>query len=172
MKQPVARRGRKQSAPRAKLFISDVDGVLTDGGIYVDEKGRRSRRFSVRDGLAFDMARKAGLRTAIISGKDTGDILSRARELGVDDVRLGVADKLREVKKLAKRHRIDLEEVCYIGDDLTDLEVMREVGCAITVPGAPEELMRAADFVTGAEGGQGAVRDAILHLLGTRESSQ
>jgi YrbI family 3-deoxy-D-manno-octulosonate 8-phosphate phosphatase len=154
-----------------KLFATDVDGVLTDGGIYVDEEGRRSRRFSVKDGPAFELARAAGLVTAIVSGKDTGDILSRARELRADLVRLGITDKLGEVRQMAELRGISLAEVCYVGDDLADLEVMQKAGYAITVPGAPEELKEAADYVTGREGGHGALREAVEHLLQRRDRS-
>jgi len=155
----------RRGTPAVRLLVTDVDGVLTDGSVYVDDNGVVSRRFSVRDGVAFELARAVGLTIAVISAKDCGSIRKRLEELRVDAVELGVSDKAAAVESLAASRGVGLDETCYIGDDLNDLSAMRIVGYSITVPSAPGELKEIADHVTASEGGGGAFREAVEHLL-------
>jgi len=148
-----------------KMIVTDVDGVLTDGGIYVDQDGRRSRRFCVRDGFAFEMARCVGLLTAIVSGKNSPGVRSRAEELGISDCLLGIRDKLPAVEGLAEKHNVSLAEICYVGDDLNDLNVLEVVGFAVAVPNAPDELKKVSDYVCKNSGGDGAFREAVENVL-------
>ena len=148
-----------------KMIVTDVDGVLTDGGIYIDQEGRRSRRFCVRDGLAFEMAHSVGLLTALVSGKSSPGVRSRAEELGISDCLLGIRDKLPAVKELAEKHDVSLAEICYLGDDLNDLNVLLAVGFAVAVPDAPDELKTVSDYVCRNSGGDGAFREAVENVL-------
>jgi 3-deoxy-D-manno-octulosonate 8-phosphate phosphatase (KDO 8-P phosphatase) len=148
-----------------KMFVTDVDGVLTDGGIYVDQEGRRSRRFCVHDGMAFEMIHSIGLRTALVSGKNSPEVLARAEELGISDCLLGKNDKRSALEALAVKHNILLAEICYMGDDLNDLAALELAGYAVTVPDAPREVKAASDYVCEKAGGAGAFREAVDHVL-------
>ncbi|MFQ6103128.1 MAG: KdsC family phosphatase [Candidatus Glassbacteria bacterium] len=156
---------KKRKNLRIKMIISDVDGVLTDGAIYIDQEGRRLRRFSVLDGVAFQMAHSVGLLTALVSSRHSPEVLSRAEELGIVEVHLGVRDKYATVDSITKKHGIKLGETCYIGDDLNDLRTLQNVGYSITVPEAPVELRSIADYVSEKSGGEGAFREAMEHIL-------
>jgi len=142
-----------------KLLAIDVDGVLTDGGVYIANDGGEYRRFNIKDGLGLKRAMEAGIKVAIISSGACESILHRARQLGINEVHIGVANKLDVLKSICSAKQISLDEVCYIGDDLPDLPVMQAVGLACAPADAAEEVKLAALFVTEALGGYGAVRE-------------
>jgi len=148
-----------------KLLILDVDGVLTDGTVFFDDQGRQMRGFSIRDGLGIAMWRAVGGQAAILTSKRSESILARARMLGIDLVEAGEDDKLPGFDRLLERAGVTALETAYMGDDLLDAPVLRRVGYPMTVPGAPEEVRRLAKLVTSRDGGRGAVREAIEHLL-------
>ncbi len=148
-----------------KMIVTDVDGILTDGGIYIDHRGNKLRRFSALDGIAFVMAHSVGLITAIVSGNDSPEVVKRAEDLGIHEVHLGVRDKLEVVERITKAHDFSMGKICYIGDDLQDLAVMKAAGYAVTVPAAPVELRSAADYVSSRSGGFGAFREVVDHIL-------
>jgi len=151
-----------------ELILSDVDGVLTDGGVVLDNAGIEIKRFHIRDGLGIRLWQKAGYRFGIITGRSSHIVNMRASELGVEIVRQGVEDKLAEVRQVADLLGLGLEKVCYIGDDLPDLPAVRAVGHGVAVADACEELRAGADAVTSRSGGQGAVREVIESILKAR----
>ena len=164
-----SRRRRIQAIAKGlRLIAFDVDGVMTDGGIVLIGGGGEARRFDVRDGLGVKMARSAGLKTAIISGRSSECVRRRATELGMDAVYEGCAHKGRALDRLLDEQALRPEEVAYMGDDLQDLPVMERVGLPIAVADARPEVMRRALHVTRAFGGHGAVREAIEWLLDAR----
>ena len=150
---------------KIKLILSDVDGVLTDGGISFDNNGVESKQFHIKDGLGIKMWQRAGFRFGIVTARTSHIVKVRSAELGIDIVRQGFESKLPTAETLAQSMNLSLEEVCYIGDDLTDLPVIRAVGLGVAVADAVSELLSAADLVTQKAGGKGAVRELIEQIL-------
>lgn len=155
----------KQVYQAIELILSDVDGVLTDGGIVFNNEGIESKRFHIRDGLAIKLWTSAGGRFGLLTGRNSHIVNLRAAELGIAIVRQGVENKLATMKEILAELRLEPAQVCYIGDDLPDLAAMRVAGLAITVPDAAPEIRSAAGYVTKLRGGQGAVREAIEVIL-------
>ena len=152
-------------APQIELLLSDVDGVMTDGGLSFDENGVETKTFSVRDGLGIKLWGRAGGTFGIITGRISRIVERRAEELGVEMIHQGISDKLTLVKKIAAEQSCSLEQIAYIGDDLPDLPVIRAVGLGIAVADAAEEVRVEADLVTKTLGGRGAVREAVEVIL-------
>ncbi len=148
-----------------KLFVMDVDGTMTDGAIYLDGTGGEFKRFDVRDGLGISRLVSSGVKTAIISGRNSPATERRARELGIGPVIQGVKDKLGELEKMAREMSLDPEEVAYIGDDVNDCSCILWSGKGFAPSDAVPEAREAADIVTSAAGGHGAVREAVEHIL-------
>ncbi len=137
-----------------ELLLSDVDGVLTDGGVIFDNQGIEIKRFHIRDGLGVKLWQRSGHRFGLVTGRASHIVQLRAVELGIDLVRQGVDDKLPAVKQIIAEHCLKPEQVCFIGDDLPDLPVLRYVGLAAAVGDGSEDLQRAAHYVTKAHGGR------------------
>lgn len=154
-----------ERARRIELILSDVDGVLTDGGIIYDNQGIESKRFHVRDGLGIRLWKRAGFRFGILTARTSHIVKLRASELDLDVVRQGFEDKLPVAREVIAQFDLEPEQVCFIGDDLADLPVMQHVGLAVAVADAVEEVRTAAQLVTDKAGGHGAVREAIEKLL-------
>ncbi|HPD28375.1 MAG TPA: HAD-IIIA family hydrolase [Phycisphaerae bacterium] len=148
-----------------RLLVLDVDGVLTDGTIFIDDDGRQSRGFHIQDGLGVSLWRSVGRRVAILTSKRSPGVEARARMLGIELIEQGAEDKVPGLERLVSRAGVSLEETAYAGDDLLDVAVMRRVGYPIAVANAVEEVKEIAAYVTSRSGGQGAVREAIEHLL-------
>ncbi|MFQ5862104.1 MAG: KdsC family phosphatase [Candidatus Brocadiales bacterium] len=148
-----------------KLMIIDVDGVLTDGRIFCNDQGVEQKVFHVKDGSGITFWHRAGLKSAIISGRTSQAVVHRAKELGIKDVYQGAHNKLEAYEKIIEKHKVRDEEVCYIGDDLIDLPVLRRVEFSVAVTGSPEELLSSVDYVTKAPGGGGAVREVVEKVL-------
>lgn len=151
-------------ARKVKAIVLDVDGVLTDGGLVYNPDGE-SKIFNVRDGHGIVLARLAGIRTAFLTGRTSEVVKRRAAELKVDVLRDGVMKKGEALYELMKRLDVKAEQVCYAGDDLVDLAVMRQVGFPVTVADAVPEVKQAAVLVTEQRGGQGAVRELVEFIL-------
>lgn len=148
-----------------RLLALDVDGVLTDGSIMLDDDGREIKRFNVKDGLAITTWLRLGLHVGIITRRAGSAVEHRMRELGVQHVVQGCADKREAVTKLAADCGVGLEAAAFIGDDWPDLVAMRVVGLPIAVADAAAEVQAIAKLVTRANGGRGAVREAVELLL-------
>jgi 3-deoxy-D-manno-octulosonate 8-phosphate phosphatase (KDO 8-P phosphatase) len=151
-----------------KAVILDVDGVLTDGGIYYDPTGREIKRFHVADGLGMELLRHAGIRVVILSGRVAEAITRRAAELRVTDCYQGVRDKKAQIEKLRQQWQLKAEELLYVGDDLNDLPAFEAVGVRVAVANADALLQSQAHYVTQATGGNGAVREVCEWLLKAR----
>ena len=148
-----------------RMILSDVDGVLTDGAITYDNQGIESKSFHVRDGMGIKLWQKAGHRFGILTARTSHIVKVRMSELGVELVRQGIDEKLSAARSLVEQLEVSLEEVCYIGDDLTDLRLIRAVGLGASVGDACEDVRKAADVVTNLPGGKGAVRELIEAIL-------
>ncbi len=150
---------------KIELILSDVDGVMTDGGIYVEDNGEQIIKFHIRDGMGVRLWREAGKRFGIVTGRKLESVKKRAADLWMDIVRLGVDDKLPEVDRLAAEFGITRDEVCFIGDDLLDLATIHAVGLGVAVADAAEDVCRVAKYTTSVRGGQGAVREVVELIL-------
>ena len=154
--------------PRARkvaIILMDVDGVLTDGGLSFIEGSSEAKTYDVKDGVGLWIARRAGLRTGIISGRSGASVVRRAEELRLDEIHLKVTDKLQAYQRILKRQKLSDEEACYLGDDLTDLPVLGRAGMPVAVADAHSDVIRRVPFVTHAPGGRGAVREVIDAIL-------
>lgn len=148
-----------------KMVIIDVDGVLTDGKIILDSNGIESKAFYVQDGAAITYLHRSGIKTAIISGRESKVVELRAKELCIEDIYLGVHNKLEAYEEIIKKHEIKDSEICYIGDDLIDLPILRKVGFSVAVPNAPAEVKENVSYITNAQGGFGAIREVTEKIL-------
>ena len=155
-------------AQRVRLAIFDVDGVMTDGTIYIGARGEAFKAFNILDGHGLKMLREAGVVTAILSGRKHAAVDRRAKELSIDHVVQGRSDKAPEFEKLIKRMKLGAEACAYVGDDLPDLAVMRRCGLAVAVANAAEAVKAEAHYVTRAHGGRGAVREVCDLILRAR----
>ena len=148
-----------------KLLIADVDGVLTDGGLYVSSDGSETKRFNVRDWTGVKYLRRVGIEVALVSGNVSDAVAQRAAYIGIEEVHQGAKEKLPVVREIIARLGLKREEVAYIGDDLLDIPPAREVGFSAAVADAHEELTSRVDHVTRARGGEGAVRELAEDIL-------
>jgi 3-deoxy-D-manno-octulosonate 8-phosphate phosphatase (KDO 8-P phosphatase) len=151
---------------RVKLFLCDVDGVLTDGSIFIGGVSE-FKRFNIRDGLGLVLARRAGLKVGWVSARPSVATRMRAQELKIDFL-IQQGDRVSKtgaIEKLLAREKVDWKEVCFVGDDVVDLGPLASAGFAVAVGDARPEVKAAADFVTRADGGRGAVRETIELIL-------
>ena len=151
-----------------KLLALDVDGVMTDGGLYYTETGEELKKFNVKDGLGLRLLMKQGIQVAIISSNSSKATIHRARKLNITHTFTGVEEKLPVLENLCERMGISLGEVGYVGDDLPDLPVLKAVGCPITVADAAAQTKSIATYITQCPGGKGAVREICDTILACR----
>ena len=150
---------------KIKMIIMDVDGVLTDGSITIDSSGNELKTFNARDGSGIKFGQRVGLKFAIITGRSSVAVDKRAKELNIKDVYQNEKKKIEAYDKIVLDYNLEDDEVCYIGDDLVDLPVMKRVGYSVCVSDAVKEVCEIADYVTKASGGKGAVREAIEKII-------
>lgn len=148
-----------------KMLVLDVDGVLTDGTIVVDADGKESKFFSVLDGHGIKMWKRAGLLVAFLSGRASAPTRQQAKELAVDFCLEDCKDKLVCLRELMRLSGLSAAEIAYVGDDLPDLPVIRNVAFGVAVANAVDEVKNQADYITARKGGVGAVREVIEYIL-------
>ncbi len=156
-----------------RLIAFDVDGVLTDGGLYLSDSGEEFKRFNTLDGHGLKMLKASGVELAIITGRTSKCVELRARNLGITRLHQGVEDKLAVMQALLAELKLAPEAAAFMGDDVVDLPVMRRVGLALSVPGAPQIVRDHAHYVSQRDAGHGAVREVcelILAAQGTLEA--
>lgn len=152
--------------PDIQLLLLDVDGVLTDGSIIIDDSGRETKRFHVRDGMGIVSWKKLGLDVGVITGRPSRVTTIRCAELGIEMVEQGSAsEKLQAYERILVKTGLSDRQVAFMGDDLADLPLLVRVGYPMTVADGVDEVRGVAKYVTKAPGGRGAVREAIEHLL-------
>ena len=152
-------------AARIRMLVIDVDGVLTDGGLYYDDKGRITKRFNVQDGLGIKLAQAAGLQLAVMTGLSSPAVQARISELGITRYYHGFKNKVPIIEQMARDEGISLKEMAYIGDDWVDAGPLLRVGLPMTVPNAQPEIKQIAGWISQSPGGHGAVREAIVLIL-------
>ena len=165
---PGRRRPTDDALSAIEFLLMDVDGVLTDGRVHFDFEGREYKSFHVHDAAGIVYWHRCRGRSGFLSGRGGEIVQRRAKELGVHDITLGRIDKAAAFEELLTRQDLTPDRVAYIGDDLLDLPVLRQVGFAATVPEARAEVIRQAHFITHRSAGFGAVRDVVEELLKAR----
>ena len=148
-----------------KLVLLDVDGTLTDGGIYRGNNGEELKRFNVKDGYAIVNAQKLGIEFGIITGRKSELVEIRAKELKIKYLYQGISEKTVVLEEIIKKTGLTKGEIAYMGDDLNDLLIIKQVGLSGTPKDAVDEVIQVADFVSKRNGGSGAVREFIEHIL-------
>jgi 3-deoxy-D-manno-octulosonate 8-phosphate phosphatase (KDO 8-P phosphatase) len=155
----------KQKFEQIKLILFDVDGVLCSGDISYLDSGVEIKTFDVQDGMGITLAHMAGLKTGILTGRKSKAITRRGKELKVTVISQGGFDKWLPFMRIRKKLNLQNQEICYIGDDILDVPVLKAVGFSVAVANAREEVKAVADYVTVASGGRGAVREVIDLIL-------
>ncbi len=152
-------------ATSVRAIIFDVDGVLTDGGLYRSDDGQEFKRFHSADGLGIRMLGDAGIKIAVITGRESNVVRHRCKELGIEHLVQGAKNKLPAFQSLCQQLEMAPNEFAYMGDDIIDLPVMRRVGLALTVPNATDEVSAIAHWTSTRPGGNGAAREACELIL-------
>jgi 3-deoxy-D-manno-octulosonate 8-phosphate phosphatase (KDO 8-P phosphatase) len=150
---------------RIKLLLLDVDGVMTDGRIIYANGGEEAKAFDVKDGHGLKLIQRAGIQVGIITGRQSEIVARRAAELGIEIVYQGAKDKMQPFREILESLGLEPSEVAYVGDDVIDLPVMRQVGFSVTVADAVDDIKPYVDLVTSRPGGRGAVREVCDLLL-------
>jgi len=159
----------KEHFKKIKLLLLDVDGVLTDGRIIYDSRGHDSKFFDVHDGLGVFALYKFGIKTILITAKNSKAIKPRAKDMRVAKVYSDIFPKTAVLSKILQDYNVTVDEVCFMGDDLVDLSLMRKVGLPVAVANASSEIKAAAIYVTNATGGRGAVREIAELILRSQD---
>jgi len=154
-----------ERARKIELLLLDVDGVLTDGRLTMSNDGAELKSFHARDGLGIRMAQRGGIMIGLISGRESKVVADRAEELYITEVHQRIYDKLEKFKEILQRLKLEPEQVCYMGDDLVDIPVLRVVGLAAAPADAIEQARTAAHYVTERNGGGGCVRELVDILI-------
>ncbi len=151
-----------------RLVATDVDGVLTDAGMYYSESGDEWKKFNTRDGMGIKLLQKAGLITAIVTQERTRLVARRAEKLAIPELHQGVMDKLAVIQDMAERHGISLRHIAYIGDDVNDIEALKAVGFSATPADGLPQVKKVVDHICQLKGGEGAVRELAEMILQSR----
>jgi 3-deoxy-D-manno-octulosonate 8-phosphate phosphatase (KDO 8-P phosphatase) len=155
----------ERRASHIKLLLMDCDGVLTDGRLWLLENGDEHKSFNTHDGLGLSLFHRAGLKSGIITGRTSTAVTRRAAELGIEFVRQGDPEKIAAFEQVLRQAGVDESEVAFVGDDLTDVPIMKRAELAVAVADAVAETRSAAHYITSAEGGRGAIREVVELIL-------
>ncbi len=155
----------KERAAKIKLIGFDVDGVLTDGSIFIGDHGEFIKRFYALDGLGVRLAQKFEIECAIISARKSNQTLVRFTDLGLKEIHVGIEDKLSCLKKMAEARSLSFDEIAYIGDDSIDVPILEQVGLAGCPPNSHYSVMKHIHYITERKGGEGAAREFIDLIL-------
>ena len=167
----TSQRSLASALKRVRLVAMDVDGVLTDAGMYYSESGDELKKFNTRDGMGIKMLQAAGFVTAFITWEKTAIVERRGQKLAVPEVHQGVDDKLALLTTLAQKYGLTLEQVAYIGDDVNDLEALRAVGFSAGPADAMPSVLKAVHYICAKKGGEGAVREIADLILAAKGKS-
>ena len=153
------------AAASIRLVVIDADGVLTDGTLYFNSNGELLKAFNIHDGLGIKLLEKSGIPVGIITGRFSDPLVARAKELGISFVVQGREDKLTALEEIRLQDPIEMQEICYVGDDLPDIAAIRKVGLGICVANCNSVITSFADWQTTTRGGSGAVREVADMIL-------
>ncbi len=166
IKKKLSNKEIRNRASKIKLLLLDVDGVLTDTGVYYSIDGEVMKRFSIRDGMGIERLRRiADVETGIITREDTEIVAKRALKLKITELHMGILEKEKTLDEIIKRKGITAEEVAFMGDDTNDIEIMKRVGLSASPADATKFAKEVADFIVNSKGGYGAVRDFAEFII-------
>lgn len=169
-KQELSTESLTASLQKIKLLALDVDGVLTDGSIFISPAGEVFKGFNAKDGMGISCALRSGLQIAVITGRQSPIVERRCEELGITLLQQGVKDKRLALQQMAQKLGLVREEIAYMGDDLNDIPAFKASGLNLVPADAAIEVMAVADIITKASGGRGAVREAITMILAAQDN--
>ena len=169
-KQELSTESQTASLQKIKLLALDVDGVLTDGSIYISPAGEVFKGFNAKDGMGISCALRSGLQIAVITGRQSPIVERRCEELGITLLQQGVKDKRLALQKMAQELGLTREEIAYMGDDLNDIPAFKASGLNFVPADGSIEVLAVADIITKAKGGRGAVREAITMILAAQDN--
>ncbi|MBL7922997.1 MAG: HAD hydrolase family protein [Bacteroidia bacterium] len=155
----------KELLKKVRCFVFDVDGVLTDGSLLIQPDGSMFRTMNIKDGYAIQLAAKKGYFIFVISGSTPEGVAKRLERLGIDEVHIGIENKLSKLENLLLKHRISAGEVLYMGDDMPDLEVLKHCGIRTCPSDAVHQIREVCHYISMIPGGKGCVRDVIEQVL-------
>lgn len=159
----------KEKAGRIRLLLTDVDGVLTDAGVYYSEAGEVMKRFSIRDGMGVERLRKCcGIETGIITGETSGSVVKRAEKLNITELHLGIKDKAGLLAVIMERQGLLPEEIAFIGDDVNDIGIIQLAGLTACPADAMPQVAKLVDYHCGLKGGNGAFREFAEWIIAFR----
>jgi YrbI family 3-deoxy-D-manno-octulosonate 8-phosphate phosphatase len=161
----------RRALKRIRLLATDVDGVLTDGGMYYSELGDELKKFNTRDGMGIKLLQRAGLITALITQEQTKLVARRGEKLAIPEVHQGARDKLAVLHSIVTRHGLTLQEVAYIGDDVNDLDTLKAVGFSASPADGLPSVLKAVRYICQKKGGEGAVREVADLILSAQAGS-
>jgi 3-deoxy-D-manno-octulosonate 8-phosphate phosphatase (KDO 8-P phosphatase) len=159
----------KEKIKKVKLLVLDVDGILTDGQIVLDERGQEIKVFDVQDGFGVVLFQRAGYKVAILSARSAEAVTRRAKDLKIEYIFQDASPKVEVYNKLLREVNLTDAEVCFMGDDLPDIGVLKKVGFSVSVPNGVSEVKNCVDYVTKKKGGHGAVREVVELICKTQK---
>jgi len=165
-----SKKPEKANLGQVRMLAMDVDGVLTDAGMYYTESGDELKKFNTRDGMGIKLLQAAGIITAFITGEKTALVARRGKKLAVPEVHQGIDEKLAVLTQVAKKYGLTLNQVAYIGDDVNDLNALRAVGFSAAPADAMPVVLQAVQYVCAKKGGEGAVRELADRILAARNT--
>jgi len=157
---------------KIKILISDVDGVLTDGGMYYSEKGEEFKKFNTKDGMAVELLQKNKIPVIFMTKEKSKIVLQRAKKIKIEKLYIGITDKGGKLREICKKFKVNLEEIAYIGDDINDLEIMKKVGFSASPNNAMSEIKKKSDYICKLNGGEGVLREFAELILSTKNSKK
>ena len=155
----------ESDVPEIKMFLTDSDGCLTDGGMYYSEGGDELKKFNAKDGMGFALLHEQKIISGIITGEKAKLVKKRADKLNINELHMGVKDKLKVVTELSEKYNIPFANIAYVGDDINDIQVLRRVGYPCTVRNASSSIKKECKYVSALNGGEGAIRDIIETII-------
>ena len=162
----------KKKCRKIKLLISDVDGILTDGGMYYSEKGEVLKKFNTRDGMGIELLSKKGVKTILMTKENSNIVKSRAKKIKAAATYLGIYTKEKHLTKICKKFSVNNEQIAYIGDDINDLELLKRVGLSVTPSDASDNAIKLCDYICKHRSGNGAFRELADLILFTQNNKR
>lgn len=161
----ITKDGLKKKCQKIKLVITDVDGVLTDGGMFYSEKGEVLKKFNTRDGMAVELLREREISVIFMTRENSKIVLNRAKKLKIKETFLGIKKKELLLPKICKKFKIKEEEIAYIGDDINDLNILKKVGFSIAPKDGISIIKKNSDYVCKSKGGEGVLREVADMII-------
>ena len=159
----------KKRLKKIKLVITDVDGVLTDGGMYYSKDGEFLKKFNTRDAMGMELLLDLGIKTIMLTRENSNIVKARAKKIKVSELYSGVLNKKSLLKKILKKYNVKLDQVAYIGDDLNDLEIMKSVGFSVTPSNGIDQIKKISNYVCKLNGGDGVFRELADIIISSQK---